>query len=53
MKLGMTLPVMEPDLDREVLRSWVEAIDQGPYASLAFGDCQNAFFILAQEQAFI
>lgn len=38
MKIGMTLPVMEPDLDRKVLRDWVEAIDKGPYASLAFGE---------------
>ncbi len=38
MKLGMTLPVMEPDLNRELLRSWVEAIDQGAYQSLAFGE---------------
>jgi alkanesulfonate monooxygenase SsuD/methylene tetrahydromethanopterin reductase-like flavin-dependent oxidoreductase (luciferase family) len=38
MKIGMTLPVMEPDLDRTLLREWVEAIDRGPYASLAFGE---------------
>ena len=38
MKIGMTLPVMEPKLDRQVLRNWCEAIDRGPYASLAFGE---------------
>jgi alkanesulfonate monooxygenase SsuD/methylene tetrahydromethanopterin reductase-like flavin-dependent oxidoreductase (luciferase family) len=38
MKIGMTLPVMEPDLDRKVLRDWVETIDRGPYTSLAFGE---------------
>lgn len=38
MKIGMTLPVMEPELDRQILRMWVEAIEQGPYASLAFGE---------------
>ena len=38
MKIGMTLPVMEPDLDRKVLRDWTIAIDQGPWASLAFGE---------------
>ena len=38
MKIGMTLPVMEPDLARALLRDWVETIDQGPYASLAFGE---------------
>ncbi|MCB2047357.1 MAG: LLM class flavin-dependent oxidoreductase [Novosphingobium sp.] len=38
MKIGMTLPVMEPDLDRKVLRDWTVTIDQGPWASLAFGE---------------
>lgn len=38
MKIGMTLPVMEPDLDRQVLHDWVKAIDQGPWGSLAFGE---------------
>jgi alkanesulfonate monooxygenase SsuD/methylene tetrahydromethanopterin reductase-like flavin-dependent oxidoreductase (luciferase family) len=38
MKIGMTLPVMEPDLDRRVLHDWVTAIDQGPWDSLAFGE---------------
>lgn len=34
----MTLPIMEPDLDRGLLRTWVEAVDRGPYSSLAFGE---------------
>jgi hypothetical protein len=38
MKIGMTLPVMEPDLDRQILHDWVKAIDQGPWDSLAFGE---------------
>ncbi len=38
MKIGMTLPVMEPDLNRALLRDWVETIDRGPWASLAFGE---------------
>lgn len=38
MKIGMTLPVMEPDLDRQVLQDWAVAIDRGPWDSLAFGE---------------
>ncbi len=38
MQVGMTLPIMEPDLDRRLLRTWVEAVDRGPYSSLAFGE---------------
>ncbi|WP_380872677.1 luciferase [Sphingomonas sp. DBB INV C78] len=38
MKLGMTLPVMEPDVDRAMLEGWVRAIDQGPFSSLCFGE---------------
>lgn len=34
----MTLPIMEPDLDRALLRTWVEEVDRGPYSSLAFGE---------------
>ncbi|HCS57769.1 MAG TPA: LLM class flavin-dependent oxidoreductase, partial [Gordonia polyisoprenivorans] len=33
MRIGMTLPVMEPDLDADVLRSWATAIDDGPFSS--------------------
>jgi alkanesulfonate monooxygenase SsuD/methylene tetrahydromethanopterin reductase-like flavin-dependent oxidoreductase (luciferase family) len=34
----MTMPVMEPDLDATVLRSWARAIDQGPFSSLCWGE---------------
>ncbi|MBV9832195.1 MAG: LLM class flavin-dependent oxidoreductase, partial [Marmoricola sp.] len=34
----MTLPVMEPDLDAEVLETWARTIDDGPFASLCFGE---------------
>ncbi len=41
MKVGMTLPVMEPDLwerGAETLEQWSRAIDEGPFASLCFGE---------------
>jgi alkanesulfonate monooxygenase SsuD/methylene tetrahydromethanopterin reductase-like flavin-dependent oxidoreductase (luciferase family) len=38
MDVGMTLPVMEPDLDADVLEAWSRAIDTGPYSSLCFGE---------------
>ncbi|HWJ82523.1 MAG TPA: LLM class flavin-dependent oxidoreductase [Nocardioides sp.] len=38
MHLGMTLPVMEPDLDADVLERWSRAIDAGPFSSLCFGE---------------
>lgn len=38
MRIGMTLPVMEPDLNRKTLKAWVEQIDQGPWQSLALGE---------------
>ncbi len=38
MQVGMTLPVMEPDLDRSTLEAWVRAVDEGPYSSLCFGE---------------
>src|SRR5271155_1264859 len=34
----MTMPVMEPDLDAEVLRDWAQAIDEGPFSSLCWGE---------------
>ena len=34
----MTMPVMEPDLDAEVLRDWARAIDDGPFSSLCWGE---------------
>jgi alkanesulfonate monooxygenase SsuD/methylene tetrahydromethanopterin reductase-like flavin-dependent oxidoreductase (luciferase family) len=34
----MTMPVMEPDLDRATLRAWARAIDGGPFSSLCWGE---------------
>jgi alkanesulfonate monooxygenase SsuD/methylene tetrahydromethanopterin reductase-like flavin-dependent oxidoreductase (luciferase family) len=34
----MTMPVMEPDLDAAVLESWARAVDEGPFASLCWGE---------------
>ncbi|TIC85151.1 LLM class flavin-dependent oxidoreductase [Nocardioides sp. GY 10113] len=38
MDVGLTLPVMEPDIGPETLRTWAAAIDSGPFSSLAFGE---------------
>ncbi|MGB8650359.1 MAG: LLM class flavin-dependent oxidoreductase [Mycobacteriales bacterium] len=38
MRVGMTLPVMEPDLDADVLEAWCRAVDEGPFSSLCFGE---------------
>lgn len=40
MDVGMTLPVMEPDLwaADDTLEVWARAIDQGPYSSVCFGE---------------
>jgi alkanesulfonate monooxygenase SsuD/methylene tetrahydromethanopterin reductase-like flavin-dependent oxidoreductase (luciferase family) len=40
MQLGMTLPVMEPDLwaQADTLERWARAVDAGPYASVCFGE---------------
>ena len=38
MQVGMTLPVMEPDLDADVLEQWARAIEEGPFSSLCFGE---------------
>lgn len=34
----MTMPVMEPDLDAVLLRRWARGIDEGPFASLCWGE---------------
>jgi alkanesulfonate monooxygenase SsuD/methylene tetrahydromethanopterin reductase-like flavin-dependent oxidoreductase (luciferase family) len=34
----MTMPVMEPGLDAAVLRDWARSIDDGPFASLCWGE---------------
>ncbi|WP_300645771.1 LLM class flavin-dependent oxidoreductase [Nocardioides sp.] len=40
MQLGMTLPVMEPDLwdAPDTLERWARTIDEGPFSSLCFGE---------------
>ena len=38
MQVGMTLPVMEPELDAGILEEWARAIDDGPFSSLCFGE---------------
>ena len=38
MRVGMTLPLMEPDVNGMVLEAWARAVDQGPFASLCFGE---------------
>lgn len=38
MQVGMTLPVMEPDLDAGILAEWARVADQGPFSSLCFGE---------------
>jgi len=37
-QIGMTMPVMEPDLDAGILRQWARGIDEGPFASLCWGE---------------
>lgn len=37
-RIGMTMPVMEPDLDAETLHSWATTIDDGPFSSLCWGE---------------
>ncbi|MDB9813732.1 LLM class flavin-dependent oxidoreductase [Gammaproteobacteria bacterium] len=38
MKIGMTLPVMEPGLTRQDLKAWTKQIDQGPWSHIALGE---------------
>ena len=37
-RIAMTMPVMEPDLDATVLEDWARAIDEGPFSSLCWGE---------------
>lgn len=37
-QIGMTLPVMEPDIDADILKRWAQAIDEGPFSSLCWGE---------------
>ena len=32
------MPVMEPGLDAELLRSWARTVDDGPFSSLCWGE---------------
>ena len=38
MKVGMTLPIMEPGLNADMLETWSRTVDEGPWSSLAFGE---------------
>lgn len=38
LQVGMTLPVMEPDVDASILENWTTHIDHGPFSSLCFGE---------------
>lgn len=38
MRIGMTIPFMEPGWNRTTMRQWAEMIDHGPWASLALGE---------------
>ena len=38
MKIGMTLPVMEPGLTRQDLETWTKHIDDGPWSHIALGE---------------
>lgn len=38
MKIGMTLPLMEPGIDGPMLERWARAVDAGPFSSLCFGE---------------
>ncbi len=38
MRIGMTLPTMMPDVDRDTLLAWARRIDDGPFATLAAGE---------------
>ena len=38
MQVGMTLPVIEPGFNRDILQRWAVTIDRGPFSSLAAGE---------------
>ena len=38
MKIGVCLPYMERELNREILIAWIRAIDDGPFSSLTCGE---------------
>jgi alkanesulfonate monooxygenase SsuD/methylene tetrahydromethanopterin reductase-like flavin-dependent oxidoreductase (luciferase family) len=37
-RIGMTMPVMEPNLDAATLKAWARVIDGGPFSSLCWGE---------------
>src|SRR5271156_6472079 len=37
-RIAMTMPVMEPDLDAAILQTWARTIDEGPFSSLCWGE---------------
>ena len=41
MKIGMNIPIMVPGVDRDRMLAWCEAIDAGPWSSLAVGERIN------------
>lgn len=38
MRIGMTIPFMEPGWNRQSIQQWAKEIDNGPWASLALGE---------------
>lgn len=38
MKIGMTIPFMEPGWNRDSMKAWAQEIDRGPWASIAMGE---------------
>jgi len=38
MRIGMTIPLMEPGWTRDSMRQWAQEINQGPWASVAMGE---------------
>jgi alkanesulfonate monooxygenase SsuD/methylene tetrahydromethanopterin reductase-like flavin-dependent oxidoreductase (luciferase family) len=38
MRIGMTIPFMEPGWNRQTMQQWANEIDNGPWASLALGE---------------
>lgn len=38
MRIGMTIPFMEPGWNRSLMQQWATTIDNGPWASLAMGE---------------
>lgn len=38
MKIGMTIPLMEPGWNRDLMKQWAQEIDRGPWAHVAMGE---------------